>query len=713
MSDANPADDGTRRNPPPNGRTGGWSVPDAPVRLGRFEIRQILGEGAFGRVFLAFDPQLGRQVAIKVPHRDGLTPAFRDRFLREARATATIHHPNVCPVYDVGTEGDLPYIVMHYVVGGTLAGLIENLTQPLPIRKAVVIARKLALGMAAAHEQGVIHRDLKLQNILIDKVSREVLITDFGLARLAGQSRVTVDGAVFGTPAYMSPEQARGVQDGVGPLSDVYSLGVILYHLLTGDVPFRGTVFEVLVQHWETPPRPPSALRADVSPALDAICLKAMAKAPADRYPSAKAFARALSEYIRESGHNELAPGDPVEETVAPQSTHAAPPAPVAKKPPHPPTPPRERPAPVPPPARSAPKPAGAPPRPRRPKVARPAPEELPYGEPVRWRAGRVVLVVGLLLICTVVGAGIALRDQFIKPADEHAASNTLGDPAGTEKSNPVHPPDETLAPPPHEPAPKPTPPKTTPPKTNPPPKVEPPRAPVADIKALEREMYLPPFKPGGADIVLADHPFPPDLMREYAADMPLDAIMKDKEKYRFRAAVMDALNELRNEWSARGGTRRLRTEVKEPLAAVKAPVKKEQEFWAIGIGELELRLLKLEAVAPLRATEKKRWQANYDYALASLKARLVYMNEYNKVLGNLNTETLPALKKGENGYTLIASEALKSGKDIKKMAEDAHALFQEIAVKYKGTPWAMLAERDLKVPLGFNWKPATIGTAK
>ncbi|QJW93684.1 serine/threonine-protein kinase [Frigoriglobus tundricola] len=695
MSDANPPDDGTRRSPPPSGRTGAWSIPDVPMRLGRFEIRQLIGEGAFGRVFLAFDPQLGRQVAIKVPHRDGLTPAFRDRFLREARATATIHHPNVCPVHDVGTDGDLPYIVMHYVVGGTLAGLIEKLTDPLPIRKAVVIARKLALGMAAAHEQGVIHRDLKLQNVLIDRASREVLITDFGLARLDGQSRVTVDGAVFGTPAYMSPEQARGLQDGVGPLSDVYSLGVILYHLLTGDVPFRGTVFEVLVQHWETSPRPPSALRADVSPELDAICLRAMAKAPADRYPSAKAFARALSEYLRESGSSDAASGDPVAETVTPQSTHATSPVP-AKKPA--PTPPRGRPSPVPP------KAAHEPQRPRKRKAVRPEPEELPYGEPVRRRTGRAVLIAGFVLISTAVGAGIALRDPFTKPTEDRAASNPSVAPSETETPDPPPPPDERLAPPPHVPAPKPT-----------PPKVEPPRAPVADIRALAREMDLPPFKPGGATVVLADHPFPPDLMKEYAADVPLDTVLKDKGKYRFRVTVLDALNEIRTQWSPTGGTSRLRVEVKEPLAAVKAAVKKEQEFWAIGITQLERQLFLLEAVAPMRAGEKKRWQANYDYARASVKARLVYMNEYDKVLGNLNTETLPALnaKKGENGYTLVASEALKSGKDIKKVAEEAHALFQEIAVKYKGTPWGLLAERDLKVPLGFNWKPATIGTAK
>lgn len=328
MPDPDPPDDGTRVSPPrpdPAAGTsaaGAWAAtgpssirPMTPVRLGRFELRELLGEGAFGRVFLAFDPELERQVAIKVPHRDGLTPAFRERFLREARATATIHHPNVCPVYDVGTEGDLPYIVMHFVVGGTLAGLLERLEEPLPPRHALAIARKLALGMAAAHAQGVIHRDLKPQNVLYDKTTREVLVTDFGLARVTGDSAhssesdgqrekagavfKTVEGSVFGTPAYMSPEQARGRQAEVGPLSDVYALGVILYRMLTGDVPFHGSVYEVMMQHVETAPHPPSAVRRDIDPKLDALCLKAMTKTPSDRYPSAKAFASALADYLR------------------------------------------------------------------------------------------------------------------------------------------------------------------------------------------------------------------------------------------------------------------------------------------------------------------------------------------------------------------------------------------------------------------------------
>jgi serine/threonine protein kinase len=293
--------------PGPNEDTGGalppgrgLAPPGHPGRIGRFEVRAVLGSGAFGQVYRGFDPGLRRDVAIKVPHRERLTPQFRERFLREARATATIHHPNVCPVHEVGADGELPFIVMHFVPGPTLAGLLERRGSPFPPRQAALVVRKLALGVAAAHDKGVIHRDLKPQNVLWDEASREVLVTDFGLARI-GDTEMTAEGITLGTPAYMAPEQARGRQTEVGPLSDVYSLGVILYRVVTGVLPFQGSTLEVMAQAQFAEPLPPSAVRPGLDPQLDAICLKAMAKKPGDRFASARELAAVLTSYLRES----------------------------------------------------------------------------------------------------------------------------------------------------------------------------------------------------------------------------------------------------------------------------------------------------------------------------------------------------------------------------------------------------------------------------
>ncbi|MBN9518140.1 serine/threonine protein kinase [bacterium] len=283
----------------------------------------LLGEGGFGRVYRGFDPVLTREVAIKVPLRAGLSPDVRERFLREARAAATIHHPNVCPIHDVGTDGDLPFIVMHFVAGGTLAGLLARRKSLLPLPHAAAIVRKLALGVAAAHQVGVVHRDLKPQNVLWDDARRQVLITDFGLARVTGDAAFTPERQVFGTLAYMSPEQAAGRNDEVGPRSDVYTRGVILYEMLTGGPPFRGTVYELLWKVAQELPPSALALRPDLDPWLDAICAKAMAKAATARYASARALADDLAAYLSsrpgdgEVVVGEVVVGEPVEAVAA------------------------------------------------------------------------------------------------------------------------------------------------------------------------------------------------------------------------------------------------------------------------------------------------------------------------------------------------------------------------------------------------------------
>jgi hypothetical protein len=233
------------------------------------------------------------------------------------------------------------------------------------------------------------------------------------------------------------------------------------------------------------------------------------------------------------------------------------------------------------------------------------------------------------------------------------------------------------------------------------------------EITAVAREFNLPPLKPGLGEIGLAEFPFPADVMAPYMNDgVPLDEIRRNKEKYELRAATLEAFDALRQKWSQGAGTTKIRSEVAGPINdKLKTEVKKEQNEWAQGIADLDILLIKLETVGKTRDSEPKRWQAHYDFALASVKARYAYMNEYNKLLGNLITETLPALdpKLGQDGYVLVASDVLKSSKDIKKYAEDAAALFQEITVKYKGTPWAIQAKQEKAIVIGLNWKPASL----
>ncbi|MDY3563729.1 caspase family protein [Gemmata sp. JC673] len=234
-----------------------------------------------------------------------------------------------------------------------------------------------------------------------------------------------------------------------------------------------------------------------------------------------------------------------------------------------------------------------------------------------------------------------------------------------------------------------------------------------AEVKSVERELALPPLRPGLSEIGLADFPFPADVMKDYAEDVKIADVMADKDKYPLRVAVLEVFGKLRQMWAPGAGATRIRDTITGSINDnLKAAVKKEQEFWAVSIAELELELIKLEGLTDARKEEpSKRWQAHYDFALAVLKARLAYMNEYNKLLGNLVTESVPALdpKLGQDGYTLVAADTLRSGKEVKKIAEEAQALFGEIVTKYKGSPWAIQAKQERGVAIGLNWKPASL----
>jgi len=259
---------------------------------GRYRIIRKLGAGGMANVYLAEDQELGRRVAIKILNeRHANDDQFVERFRREAKNAAGLSHPNIVSIYDRGEAEGTYYIAMEYLDGRSLKELIVG-RGPAPVHVAIDYTRKILDALRFSHRNGIVHRDIKPHNVIVDAEGR-VKVTDFGIAR-SGTSQMTEAGSIVGTAQYLSPEQARG--EAVDPRSDLYSLGIVMYELLTGTAPFTGdSPVEIAMKHISAIPEPPSSIRPDIPEDLDLVVLRALAKTPEERYPSAEEMDKDLA----------------------------------------------------------------------------------------------------------------------------------------------------------------------------------------------------------------------------------------------------------------------------------------------------------------------------------------------------------------------------------------------------------------------------------
>src|SRR5437764_4077768 len=266
---------------------------------GRYKIVRKLGAGGMADVYLAEDQELGRRVAIKILNdRHAADDQFIERFRREAKNAAGLSHPNIVSIYDRGEAEGTYYIAMEYLEGRTLKELIVT-KGPTPIHVAIDYTRQMLAALGFAHRNGIVHRDIKPHNVVVGPDGR-LKVTDFGIAR-SGTSQMTEAGSIIGTAQYLSPEQARGTP--VDQRSDLYSVGILLYELLTGTVPFTGdTPVEIAMKHLSAVPEPPSHERSEIPRDLDYVVLRALAKNPHDRYESAEEMDADLGRVLRGAG---------------------------------------------------------------------------------------------------------------------------------------------------------------------------------------------------------------------------------------------------------------------------------------------------------------------------------------------------------------------------------------------------------------------------